>query len=102
MKNKGPDQEYLMKEYTSRINKVLDYIENNLDRSFTLDELARVANFSKFHFHRIFYSFIGETLFQFIQRIFGFPLPRSAFNRNTDQHAHFSLSICRNNFTRIN
>ena len=69
MKNKGPDQEYLMKEYTSRINKVLDYIENNLDRSFTLDELARVANFSKFHFHRIFYSFIGETLFQFIQRI---------------------------------
>lgn len=58
-----------MKEYTSRINKVVDYIETHLDKSFTLDELSRVANFSKYHFHRIFYSLMGETLFQFIQRI---------------------------------
>jgi AraC family transcriptional regulator len=69
MENKNRDSKNIGKEYIARINKVIDYIENNLEKNFTLDELARVANFSKFHFHRIFYSFIGETLFQFIQRI---------------------------------
>ncbi|HDQ44281.1 MAG TPA: AraC family transcriptional regulator [bacterium] len=56
-------------EYTARINRVIDYIEQNLDRPMTLEELAGVANFSKYHFHRIFAAQIGETLNQFIQRI---------------------------------
>ncbi len=56
-------------EYKSRINKTLDYIETNLANQFTLDELASVANFSKYHFHRIFIGVIGETPFHFINRI---------------------------------
>jgi AraC family transcriptional regulator len=56
-------------EYTSRINRTFDYIESNLDKPMTLDELASVANFSKFHFNRIFHSMVGETPFQFILRI---------------------------------
>jgi AraC family transcriptional regulator len=59
----------LWQEYKFRINRVIDYIENNLTENFTLENLAGIANFSKFHFHRIFYSLIGETLFQFIQRM---------------------------------
>jgi AraC family transcriptional regulator len=59
----------IMEEYSGRINRVIDYIETNLANSFTLDELASVAHFSKFHFHRIFFSLMGETLFRFIQRI---------------------------------
>jgi len=55
-------------EYRARINRVLDYIEKNLDREFTLDELAGVAFFSRYHFHRIFSSIMDETLFDFIQR----------------------------------
>ncbi|NJM16085.1 MAG: helix-turn-helix domain-containing protein [Bacteroidales bacterium] len=35
----------------------------------TLEELADVANFSKFHFNRIFHSMVGETPFQFILRV---------------------------------
>ena len=35
----------------------------------TLEELASVANFSKFHFNRIFQSIVGETPFQFISRV---------------------------------
>jgi len=35
----------------------------------TLGELASVANFSKYHFNRIFHSIVGETPFQFIQRV---------------------------------
>ncbi|MBK8944418.1 MAG: AraC family transcriptional regulator [Ignavibacteriae bacterium] len=57
------------KEYLQRINKVLDYIDNNLDSKFSLDELSSVANFSKFHFHRIFKSILGETLNNYILRI---------------------------------
>jgi len=57
------------KEYISRINKVFDYIENNIERAFSLEELADIANFSKYHFHRIFYSIVGETPFQFILRV---------------------------------
>lgn len=56
-------------EYKSRINKTFDYIELNLTNQFSLQELAEVANFSKYHFHRIFMAMTGETPFQFIQRI---------------------------------
>ncbi|WP_062122376.1 AraC family transcriptional regulator [Geofilum rubicundum] len=56
----------LYSEYLSRINKTFDYIELHLEKPMTLEELATVANFSKFHFSRIFQSIVGETPFQFI------------------------------------
>ena len=68
MKNKTADESSLNPEYLTRINRVLDYIEQNIDREFTLDELAGISFFSKFHFHRIFSSVMNETLFDFIQR----------------------------------
>ena len=57
------------KQYTQRINKVLDYIEANLAKELTLEELANVACFSPYHFHRIFSSFLKEPLGAFIKRI---------------------------------
>ena len=59
----------LRQEYISRINKVIDYIENNLDNELNLSMLAGIANFSRFHFHRIFSAMVGETLNDFIRRI---------------------------------
>lgn len=56
-------------EYAARINRVLDYIEKNIDHPLSLEQLAEVANFSRFHFHRIFRAFIGEPLNRFILRI---------------------------------
>lgn len=56
-------------EYVGRINKVVDYINANIQSSFTLDELAAQSCFSKFHFHRVFGSLMGEPLGQFILRI---------------------------------
>lgn len=50
-------------EYRFRINKAQDYIERNLEKQISLEELAEVANFSKFHFNRIFKSLVGETPF---------------------------------------
>lgn len=62
-------KKYLREEYISRINRVIDHIENNIDEDLSLEHLAKVAIFSPFHFHRIFRAMVGETLNQFIQRI---------------------------------
>jgi AraC family transcriptional regulator len=59
----------LRSEYISRINKTFDYIDSHLDTPMTLEELAAVASFSKYHFNRIFHSIVRETPFQFIQRV---------------------------------
>lgn len=56
-------------EYTARINRVLDHIEAHLDEPLQLTELARVAAFSPFHFHRLFSAHTGETLQRFVQRL---------------------------------
>ena len=55
--------------YRSRINKVIDYVNNNLHKSISLEELASVAFFSPFHFHRIFVAVTGETVNNFTNRM---------------------------------
>ncbi|WP_196140181.1 GyrI-like domain-containing protein [Aliikangiella sp. G2MR2-5] len=54
--------------YHARINRVVDYIKNNIEHELSLDTLAEVSQFSKFYFHRIFKSIIGENLNGFINR----------------------------------
>jgi AraC family transcriptional regulator len=56
-------------EYAQRINRVIDYLRENLDRQVKLEELAKVACFSEFHFHRIFGAVSGETLNNFTNRL---------------------------------
>lgn len=59
----------IINEYVHRINRVLDYIDNNIKKNLTVEELADVANFSCFHFQRIFGIMMHETLYQYIQRL---------------------------------
>lgn len=63
-----PSKEYYRKQYIGRINKALDFIDNNLTEELNLERIAEQANFSPFHFHRIFGSFLGETLNSYIRR----------------------------------
>jgi len=65
----GIREESLRQEYVSSVNRVIDHIQANLDRDLSLEILADVACFSRFHFHRIFRAIVGETLSQFIQRV---------------------------------
>lgn len=58
-----------IENYERQINNVLNYISQNLKKSFTIDELSKIANFSKFHFLRIFKAFISETVGNFIRRM---------------------------------
>ncbi len=55
--------------YVQSINKVIDYIEENISEELKLDMLAEVADFSVYHFHRIFQAFMGESLGSFVKRI---------------------------------
>lgn len=56
-------------EYTSRINRVMDYIGRNMEKPVDLAEMARIASFSPYHFHRIFTYIVGETPNGFVSRI---------------------------------
>src|SRR5579863_2615685 len=56
-------------EYAQRIDRVIDYLRGNLHRPVKLAELADVACFSEFHFHRIFTAVSGETLNNFTNRL---------------------------------
>ena len=49
----------------------------NITQVPTLEEVAKVSSFSKFHFHRLFKTYTGETLNQFIRRI---KLEQAAFS----------------------
>jgi AraC family transcriptional regulator len=55
--------------YVELINKVQDYIENHMDESLTVKQLSQLANFSEYHFQRIYGFITGESLYAFIKRI---------------------------------
>jgi AraC family transcriptional regulator len=56
-------------DYTSRFNKVIEYINNHIDEKMDLETLAGIAHFSTFHFHRLFKAFQQETLAAYITRM---------------------------------
>lgn len=64
-----PTNSLIQSEYISKINKVQDYIEANLRGNLSLDILADISGFSKFHFSRIFRGVMKETLVSYINRI---------------------------------
>lgn len=61
--------EFLRQEYVARINRVIDHIDAHLGEELTLAELADIACFSRFHFHRIFSAMVGESVADYLKRI---------------------------------
>jgi len=55
--------------YQKRILDVLIYIQNHLDEELTLEELAGIAFFSPYHFHRIFSAHAGESVQSYVRRL---------------------------------
>lgn len=54
-------------ENEKTIQKIIDYIENNLDLQLNLDEIAKEAGYSKFHLNRMFLECVGCTIYKYIQ-----------------------------------
>ncbi|AZC23316.1 AraC family transcriptional regulator [Pseudomonas sessilinigenes] len=55
-------------EYTLRMNRVLEHIDQHLDQPLELADLAQVAHFSPYHFHRLFSAWVGEPLGVYLRR----------------------------------
>jgi AraC family transcriptional regulator len=58
-----------VESYYERILRALVHIQQHLDESLDLNELAGVACFSPYHFHRIFRGVVGETVADHIRRL---------------------------------
>ena len=58
----------MQEEYIHRINKVLTYIDENLNNELSLKTLSNVAYYSPFHLHRLFKAITNETLNTYITR----------------------------------
>lgn len=54
--------------YVERVNRAVDYVLAHLSQPLRLEDVARAARISPFHFHRIFRSLLGETLADFVKR----------------------------------
>ena len=55
--------------YHERILRALVCIQERLDEELPLEELARVACFSPYHFHRIFRGMVGESVKEHVRRL---------------------------------
>jgi AraC family transcriptional regulator len=55
--------------YLHRINRVIDHISAHLNEPLPLEQLAKLAHFSPFHFHRVFRSLVGEPVHAFVRRL---------------------------------
>lgn len=53
--------------YTKRFDAVLAYIDMNIEGDLSVEALSRIANFSKFHFHRQFAAYVGMPVARFVQ-----------------------------------
>lgn len=52
-----------------QIQKVLYFIEKNLNVALELDDLARIAGYSKYHFSRSFKLNTGESITDYVTRL---------------------------------
>jgi len=67
-------------DYKKRVLRVLVHIQAHLDEALELDDLARVACFSPYHFHRVFTGMTGGTVKAHVRRL---RLERSAWQLKT-------------------
>ncbi len=56
-------------DYVDRVNRAIDHVTRNLAGPLRLEDVAGVACFSPYHFHRIFQALVGETLHSFVKRV---------------------------------
>ena len=55
--------------YKAKVDTVLTYIQNHLDEEMTVESLSALVNQSPFHFHRVYSSIAGETVYDSILRL---------------------------------
>ncbi len=91
-------------DYRQRLLRVQLHIQEHLDEEITLPELARLAHFSPFHFHRVFRGMTGESVAGYVRRLrieraavflqnTRRPVTRIAFEAGYDSHEAFTRAF---------
>lgn len=55
-------------DYIKRVNRILTFIDQNIDSELSLEKVATIGHYSPFHLHRIFKEITNETLNAYITR----------------------------------
>ena len=58
-----------IEDYAARVERVHTWLASHLDHDLDLDQLAGVACFSPFHFHRVYHALQGETVAESVRRL---------------------------------
>jgi len=93
-----------LQDYKQRMLRVLVYIQDHLDEPIELTDLATIACFSPYHFHRIFRGMLGEPVKEHIRRLRleraasalkngRQPIVELAFDAGYETHEAFSRSF---------
>ncbi len=93
-----------LQDYKRRLLRVLVHIQQHLDEALELHELAGLACFSPYHFHRIFKGMVGEPVKEHIRRLRleraasqlklgSAPVTRIAFDAGYESHEGFTRSF---------
>ena len=56
-----------MKNQKAIVEKVVDYIEKNLETNISLDTISKDIGYSKFYLNRIFTEYTGITIYKYLQ-----------------------------------
>lgn len=56
------------KEYIEKFNMIFEYINNNYTDDISLEKIAGVAGFSKFHFSRLFKQFTDISFYDYLNQ----------------------------------
>jgi AraC family transcriptional regulator len=54
-------------DYQQRVGRAIQHLEQHLEGDLSLPELAGVASFSPFHFHRVFRALTGEGVAEHVR-----------------------------------
>ena len=54
--------------YYERVERAIEFIESNLQYPLRLEQISDEAFLSKYHFHRVFASIVGETVGDYIRK----------------------------------
>src|SRR5271166_4910641 len=90
MSGARPKHRTTWNDYKERILRVLTHIQEHLDEALDLEDLARVACFSSFHFHRVFAAMTGETIADHVRRL---RLERAAMELRSGRRQVIQLAL---------
>ena len=55
-------------DYIDLMQKSIDYIDENITKKISVEELANFSGFSTYHYYRIFHSFVGMPVIEYVTR----------------------------------